>query len=59
MLSLLCVSLRNKAPLKGVISGVSWGVVEEMKNIPEVIDARQMNCVENDEKVKSICSFVF
>jgi hypothetical protein len=37
----LCVSLRNRAPIKEVISGISWEVdVEETINIPGVIDAR-------------------
>ena len=41
-----CVSLRNRVPLKWVISGVSWKVYfEELKNIPAVIDARRINCV--------------
>lgn len=44
---MLCVSLRNRAPLKEVISSVSWEVdVEEKKNIPGV------NRVVNEE-VKS------
>ena len=50
-----CVSLRNRAPLKGVISGISWEVdFEEMKHIPGVIDARWMNRVVKEEKVKSL-----
>ena len=58
---MLRVSLRNnRAPLKEVISGVSWEVdVEEIKNILGVIDSRRINCVVNEEKVMSICSFVF
>ena len=52
--------LSNRAPLKGVISDISWEVdFEEIKNIHGVIDARQMNRMVNSEKVKSICSFVF
>jgi hypothetical protein len=51
------MSLWNRAPLKGVISGVSWEVdVEEIKNVPGLIEARWMNRVVNEEKV---CLFFF
>ena len=41
-----CVSLLNRAPLRGVISGVSWEFnFEDMRNIPGLIEARRMNRV--------------
>ena len=42
------VSLRNRAPLKGAIAGVSWGY------IPGVLDARRMNRVVNGKKINSL-----
>ena len=51
----VCVRLWNRAPFKGAISGVSWEVnFEEIKNIPGVLDARQLNLMV---KKGSLCSF--
>jgi hypothetical protein len=45
------LSFQNRAPLKGVISVISWDVAE-IKNIPRVIDVRWMNRVANEEKLR-------
>ena len=56
----LCVSLWNRAPLKMVISDITLKVdVEEMKNIPGVIDAHRINPVVNGEKVNSLSVILF
>jgi hypothetical protein len=53
------LELRRRAPVNGVIAGVSEEVViEELKSIPGVVDARRMNRWVSGKEKKSLSILV-